>query len=210
PYLVVIGESESGKTSLLRLLAQRISKRYTPQEAQLIVVDYRRSLMDELPSEYVMGYVPNGLELPSHVATLTDLAARRMPPSNVTSEEIRNRSWYTAPDIFLLVDDYDLVATASSNPLHPLLDYLPFARDLGLRVVLCRNSAGASRSMYEPVMHYLWEQGTRGLTLSGDKSEGALIGSVTPHRRPPGRATLTGRRDMPRQVQLAYLPPHAG
>ncbi|MEU0836613.1 type VII secretion protein EccCb [Streptomyces sp. NPDC005969] len=209
PYLVVLGESESGKTSLLRLLAQRISERYTPQEAQLVVVDYRRSLLDELPSEYVAEYVPNGLELPSHVEALTDLAARRMPPPNITPEELRNRSWYTTPDIFLLVDDYDLVATASGNPLHPLLDYLPFARDIGLRIVLCRNSAGAGRSMYEPVMQYLREQGARGLTLSGDKSEGALIGSVTPHRRPPGRATLTGRRGMPRQVQLAYQPPRA-
>jgi S-DNA-T family DNA segregation ATPase FtsK/SpoIIIE len=210
PYLVVIGESQSGKSSLLRLLAQRISERYTPQEAQLVVVDYRRSLVNELPSDHVAEYVPNGRELPSHIAALTELAARRMPPSNITPEELRNRSWYTTPDIFLLVDDYDLVATASGNPLHPLLDYLPFARDIGLRMVLCRNSAGAGRSMYEPVMQYLREQGARGLTLSGDKSEGALIGSVTPHHRPPGRATLTGRRDMPRQVQLAYLPSRAG
>ncbi|MFE5039115.1 type VII secretion protein EccCb [Streptomyces sp. NPDC056683] len=207
PFLVVIGESESGKTSLLRLLAQRISERYTPEKAQLLVVDYRRSLLDELPSEYVAGYVPNGRELQSHVEALARLAAGRMPPSNVTPEELRNRSWYTAPDVFLLVDDYDLVATASGNPFYPLLDYLPFARDIGLRMVLCRNSAGAGRSMYEPVMQCLREQGARGLTLSGDKSEGALIGSVTPHHRPPGRATLTGRRDVPRQVQLAYQPP---
>jgi len=209
PYLVVIGESESGKTSVLRLLAQRISERYTPEEAQLVVVDYRRSLLDELPSEYVAGYVPNGRELPSRIEDLTRLAASRMPPSDLTPEELRNRSWYTEPDIFLLVDDYDLVATVSGNPLHPLLGYLPFARDIGLRLVLCRNSAGAGRSMYEPVMQYLREQGARGLTLSGDKSEGALIGSVIPHRRPPGRATLTGRRNMPRQVQLAYQPPRA-
>ncbi|MFE9612935.1 type VII secretion protein EccCb [Streptomyces sp. NPDC006012] len=207
PYLVVIGESESGKTSLLRLLAQRISERYTPEEAQLIVIDYRRSLMGDLPSEYVTEYVPNGLELPSHIGALTRVAAQRMPPSDITPEELRNRSWYTTPDFFLLVDDYDLVATSSGNPLRPLLDYLPFARDVGLRMVLCRNSMGAARAMYEPVMQYLRDQGARGLTLSGDKSEGALIGSVTPHRRPPGRATLTDRRHLPRQVQLAYQPP---
>ncbi|MFF5715016.1 type VII secretion protein EccCb [Streptomyces sp. NPDC012756] len=207
PYLVVFGESESGKTSLLRLLVQKISERYTPQEAQLVVVDYRRSLLGDLPADYVTEYIPNGLELPSHVTALTDLADKRMPPPHVTPEELRNRSWYTTPDIFLLVDDYDLVSTASGNPLLPLLEYLPFARDIGFRMVLCRNSAGAGRSMYEPVMQYLREQGARGLTLSGDKSEGALIGSVTPHRRPPGRGTLTGRRDLPRQVQLAFQPP---
>ncbi|WP_328624438.1 type VII secretion protein EccCb [Streptomyces sp. NBC_00353] len=207
PYLVVFGESESGKTSLLRLLAQRISKRYTPQEAQLVVVDYRRSLVGELPSEYVTKYVRNGLDLQSHIEGLVDFLEKRMPPSDVTAEQLRHRSWYKGPDVFLLVDDYDLVATASGNPLRPLLDYLPFARDIGLRMVLCRNSAGAARSMYEPVMQYLREQGAHGLTLSGDKSEGALIGSVIPSRQPPGRATLTGRRIKPLQVQLAYQPP---
>ncbi|MGW5062928.1 type VII secretion protein EccCb [Streptomyces sp. NPDC004096] len=209
PYLVVIGESQSGKTSLLRLLAQRISERYTPQEAQLIVVDYRRSLLGDLPSQFVTEYVPNGLQLQSHVEALVDVVGKRLPSSDVTPEQLRNRSWYTAPDIFLLVDDYDLVATASGNPLHLLLEYLPFARDIGLRVVLCRNSAGAGRSMFEPIMQRLGELGAHGLTLSGDKSEGPLIGSVTPRRQPPGRATFTGRRNMPRQVQLAYQPPHA-
>ncbi|WP_030607875.1 type VII secretion protein EccCb [Streptomyces sclerotialus] len=210
PYLVVIGESESGKTSLLRLLAHRISERYTPEEAQLVVVDYRRSLLSDLPSEHVTEYILTGSQLQNHVGALTAVAAERMPPSDVTPEELRNRSWYTAPDIFLLVDDYDLVATPSGNPLHPLLDYLPFARDIGLRIVLCRNSAGAGRSMFEPMMQYLREQGAHGLTLSGDKSEGPLIGSVIPHRQSPGRATLTGRRNIPRQVQLAYQLPRSG
>lgn len=116
PYLVVFGESESGKTSLLRLLAQRISKRYTPQEAQLVVVDYRRSLVGELPSEYVTKYVRNGLDLQSHIEGLVDFLEKRMPPSDVTAEQLRHRSWYKGPDVFLLVDDYDLVATASGNP----------------------------------------------------------------------------------------------
>ncbi|MFG2733633.1 type VII secretion protein EccCb [Streptomyces harbinensis] len=209
PHLVVIGESGSGKTSLLRLLARRISERYTPQEAQLITVDYRRSLMGDLPTEHVARYIPHGLELESAVEALADLAADRMPTSEVTPEQLRDRSWYEGPDIFLIVDDYDLIASPSGNPLRPLLSYLPFARDIGLRVVLCRTSAGAGRSMFEPIMQYLREQGTYGLTLSGDKAEGSLIGSVTPRRQPPGRATLTSRRGSPRQVQLAYLPPHA-
>jgi S-DNA-T family DNA segregation ATPase FtsK/SpoIIIE len=206
PHLVVIGEGESGKTSLLRLLAHRISERYTPQEAALMVVDYRRSLLGDLPLEHVIPYVVNGVELQSAIRGLADLLASRMPASDITPEQLRDRSWYSGPDIFLLVDDYDLVATASGNPLHPLLDYLPFARDVGLRVVLCRNSAGAGRSMYEPVMQRLVELGAHGLMLSGDKSEGSLFGSVAPFHQSPGRAMFTGRRNPPRQVQLAYQP----
>jgi S-DNA-T family DNA segregation ATPase FtsK/SpoIIIE len=209
PFLVVIGESESGKSSLLRLLAQRISERYTPQEAQLVVVDYRRALLGNLPPEHVTEYVPSGMQLQRLIDALADLMARRIPGPDVTPEQLRHRSWYTGPDIFLLVDDYDLVATASGNPLHRLLDHLPIARDIGVRIVLCRSSAGAGRAMYEPFLQSLREQGAHGLTLSGDKSEGPLIGSVVPFRRQPGRATLTGRRTGVRQVQLAYQPPHA-
>ena len=43
----------------------------------------------------------------------------------------------------MIVDDYDLVATSSGNPLQPLLEYLPFARDLGLRLIIARSSSGA-------------------------------------------------------------------
>ncbi|QDY77262.1 type VII secretion protein EccCb [Streptomyces qinzhouensis] len=208
PWLVVFGEGESGKTSLLRLLAHRIAERYTPEQAQLIVVDYRRSLLGELPPEHVMQYVP-GLGLQPHVAALADLARRRLPAPDITPDQLRDRSWYTGPDLFLLVDDYDLVATASGNPLLPLLEHLPFARDVGLRLVLCRSSAGASRALYEPLLQYLREQGAPGLMLSGDRSEGAFFGSVPPSRQPPGRGTLSGRRNRSRQVQLAYLPPRS-
>jgi DNA segregation ATPase FtsK/SpoIIIE, S-DNA-T family len=207
PHLVVIGEAGSGKTSLLRLLAQRIGERYTPREAQLNVVDYRRSLIGELPGEHVWHYAANGRDLERCVKDLVDRVSGRMPGVDVTPDQLRNRSWYKGPDIFLLVDDYDLVATSSGNPLQALLEHLPFARDLGFRVVLCRNSAGASRALYEPVLQRLRELGTTGLMLSGDKSEGTLLGTEIPSSKPPGRATLTGNRRSPRQVQLAYQPP---
>ncbi|MFJ8230835.1 type VII secretion protein EccCb [Streptomyces sp. NPDC094448] len=209
PWLVVFGESESGKSSLLRLLAHRIAERYTPAQAQLFVVDYRRSLLGELPPEHVVQYVP-AAGLQPHVAALTDLARRRLPTHDVTPDQLRNRSWYSGPDLFLLVDDYELVATGSGNPLLPLLEHLPFARDVGLRLVLCRSSAGASRAVYEPLLNHLREQGTPALMLSGDRSEGPLFGSVPLSRQPPGRGTLTGRRGRPRQVQLAYRPVRKG
>ncbi|MEW1550628.1 type VII secretion protein EccCb [Streptomyces tsukubensis] len=212
PWLVVVGEPGSGKSSLLRLLANRIAERYTPAQAQLFVVDYRRSLLGELPPEHVVQYVPStGLQ--PHVAALTDLARRRLPTTDVTPDQLRDRSWYSGPDLFLLVDDYDLVATASGNPLLPLLEHLPFARDVGLRLVLCRSSAGAGRALYEPLLQYLREQGAPALLLSGDRSEGPLFGPVPLSRQPPGRGTLTGARGLrrrARQVQLAYRRPREG
>ncbi|MQS05570.1 hypothetical protein, partial [Streptomyces alkaliterrae] len=66
---------------------------------------------------------------------------------------------------------------SGANPLNPLLEYLPFARDVGLRLILARSSAGASRSSFEPVMQRTKELGAQGLILSGDPGEGPLMGN---------------------------------
>ncbi|WP_405188959.1 type VII secretion protein EccCb [Streptomyces anulatus] len=209
PHLVVIGESGSGKTSLLRLLTRRVSERYTPAEARLIVVDYRRSLLDSAGTDHLAEYLTSGAKLPSHMHALAETLARRLPGPDVTAEQLRSRSWYTGPDIFLVVDDYELVSTASGNPFAPILEYLHMARDIGLRLVLCRNSTGAARAMYEPVLQQLRRLETTALTLSCDRGEGPLFGSATPVGQPPGRAVLTTRRRPEQRVQLAYLPPPA-
>ena len=61
------------------------------------------------------------------------------------------------PRIVLLVDDYDMLATA--DPLRPLLPYLPSARDLGLHVILARPVAGAARAAYDMVLQTLRDTG---------------------------------------------------
>ena len=80
----------------------------------------------------------------------------------------------------MLVDDYDLVATGPANPLRPLEEFLPQARDIGLHLVLTRRSGGASRALYEPIIQRLRELSSPGLIMSGDRDEGALVGNVRP------------------------------
>ncbi|ELP62636.1 type VII secretion protein EccCb [Streptomyces turgidiscabies] len=206
PFFLVYGESESGKSSFLRLLVRQLRARVSPEEAQLLVVDYRRSLLGEVPQEYLLSYCPSGPPVAEVVGQLAEVLQARMPGPDVTAEQLRDRSWYRGKDVYLLVDDYDLVATSSGNPLAPLIEYLPFARDLGLRVVLTRSSGGASRAQYEPFVTRLKELGAQGLMLSGDPAEGFLLGSVKPTRLPPGRGTLVTRRGT-HGVQLAYPPP---
>ncbi|MFJ8251512.1 hypothetical protein [Streptomyces sp. NPDC094466] len=59
-------------------------------------------------------------------------------------------------------------------------------------------------------MQSLRNLGASALTLSCDRGEGPLLGSVTPVGQPPGRASLTTRRKPERRVQLAYLPAPTG
>ncbi|MEI7030724.1 type VII secretion protein EccCa [Streptomyces pratensis] len=206
PFFLVFGDSESGKTNLLRLIAKQIAERYSPDEAKLVVGDYRRALLGALPEQHLLEYAPMASSLQMHMEALAGVFSRRQPPTDVTPQQLRDRSWWTGPQIFIIVDDYDLVATNAGNPLAPLAEYLPFARDTGVRFIIARSSAGASRAMYEGFMQRVKELGAQGVVLSGDPGEGELIGPVRGHPMPPGRGYFASRRRGTPMVQIGRLP----
>ncbi|HEX5565422.1 MAG TPA: type VII secretion protein EccCa [Streptomyces sp.] len=206
PFFLVFGESESGKTALLRLLAKQICERYTPDEARIVVADYRRSLLSNIPDSHLIVYAAMSNAMDSHMAALKDLMEKRTPPEDVTPQQLRDRSWWAGPKMFLIVDDYELVATSSGNPLAMLTDHLPFARDIGVCFVIARSAAGASRSSYEPFMQRIKELGAQGVLLSGDPSEGELIGNVRGRPMPPGRGYFVSRKRGAPLVQTGWLP----
>jgi type VII secretion protein EccCa/type VII secretion protein EccCb len=208
PHFLLFGDAECGKSSFLRALATSVVRRFTPEQARLILVDYRRSLMDLPESDHRIGYgiqAQKTLELMQSVAGYME---RRLPGPDVTAQQLRDRSWWTGPELFVLVDDYDLVMAGPTNPLTPLLEYLPQARDVGLHLVLTRRAGGASRALYEPVIQRLRELSAPGLVMSGPSDEGALIGPVRPALMPAGRGRLITRREGVRLIQLAHLPPY--
>ena len=49
PHLLVFGDGRSGKSALLRSYAHEIMRTRTPRQAQIVVVDFRRSLLGEVP-----------------------------------------------------------------------------------------------------------------------------------------------------------------
>jgi S-DNA-T family DNA segregation ATPase FtsK/SpoIIIE len=125
----------------------------------------------------------------------------------VTQHQLRTRSWWSGPEIFLVIDDYDLVAAATGNPLTPLADYLPHAKDLGLHVIVARRSGGAARAMFDPVLARLRDLGCMGLMMSASPDEGILLGSVRPSAQPPGRGSLITRGQADQLIQVAWTDP---
>ena len=130
-----------------------------------------------------------------------------MPGEHVTQHQLRTRTWWSGPEIYLVIDDYDLVAEASGNPLAPLADLLPHAKDLGLHVVVARRSGGAARAMFDPVLARLRDVGCIGLMMSASPDEGVLLGSVRPSSLPAGRATLLTRGNPDQLIQVAWSDP---
>jgi DNA segregation ATPase FtsK/SpoIIIE-like protein len=138
------------------------------------------------------------------VAGLHVTLSSRLAGPEVSVDELRRRAWWTGPELFVVVDDYDLVVTPTANPLLPLLEFLAQARDVGLHLLVARRSGGASRAMFEPLLQRLRDLGTPGLLLSGDRQEGPLLGGCTPMPQPPGRGILVRRREPPRLIQVAW------
>ncbi|WP_019870634.1 type VII secretion protein EccC [Salinispora oceanensis] len=209
PHFLLFGDGESGKSTFLRALAQSIVDRNEPNEARLILVDYRRSMLGDITTDHLVGYGSSAQLTENIVAEVAAVMRDRLPPNDVKPDELRARSWWKGPDLYLLVDDYDLVAGAGSNPLMPLLEFLPQARDIGLHLIIARRTGGASRALYEPVLMRLREISTPGIVMSGNRDEGVLLGTVRPGPLPPGRGWLVTRREGTRLVQLVNLPSQA-
>jgi S-DNA-T family DNA segregation ATPase FtsK/SpoIIIE len=180
PHLLVLGDRGSGKSSVLRLLAHEVVRTRTPADAQILLVDPRRSIGGFVPDAYLLD------DLDGVVAHLRGRAP----------------GW-AGPDVFVLVDDHDLVAPS----LHPLVPLLPVARDVGLHLVVARRSGGAARAMFEPVLQTMRDLGAPGLLLAGSPDEGPLLGGVRPAPAPPGRGRLVSRDRGVEVVQVAWVQP---
>jgi DNA segregation ATPase FtsK/SpoIIIE, S-DNA-T family len=206
PNLLILGDSECGKTAALRTLCREITRTKTAAQARVLVVDFRRSLLGVIETEHLAGYAMSPAALEVLLPDLLDVLRRRMPPPDASQTELRTRSWWSGPGIYVVVDDYDLVVTPTGNPLIGLLEYLPYARDVGLHVIVARRSGGAARALFEPLLAGLHDLGCLGLMMSGRPEEGALLGSGRPARLPPGRGVLITRTGEEQLLQVGWCP----
>lgn len=206
-HLYAFGDGGSGKSALLRAVADEVRRVWTPAGAQIFAVDLRRSLLGEIPAEYLAGYLTTQEQATEEIAGLAAYLRTRLPGPDVTPEQLRARSWWTGAEVFVLVDDYDLVATSAGNPLAPLVPLLAQAGDVGLHLVLTRRTGGAGRAMYEPVLQALRDLAAPGLVLAGSPDEGALVGAARPVPGVPGRGQLVTRDGGRQVVQLAFSAP---
>ncbi len=204
PHFLVFGDSGSGKSTFLRTWMTGLVARRTAYEARFIVVDYRRALLGVVPQAHLGAYAGDARAAQVYAGQVAAKLAERLPPPNVTVEQLRERNWWTGPDLYLVVDDYDLVSNGRNSPLSPLVDYLPQARELGFHVVLARRVAGLTRiGATDPLLSRIRELGADGLVLSGDHREGVILGSQRAAQRPPGRGVLVRRQFPPTLIQVA-------
>ncbi|OLZ55982.1 type VII secretion protein EccCa [Amycolatopsis keratiniphila] len=206
-HFYAFADGESGKTNLLRQITRGITERYTTQEAVIILVDYRRTMLGFIGGDQLLGYAVSAAQLESMVKDVHGSMTRRLPGPDVTQEQLKTRSWWTGPELFVIVDDYDLVATQTSNPLKPLAEFLAQAKDVGLHIVVVRRSGGASRAMFDPILGKLREIAAPGMVMNGSRDEGNLVANVKPSQMPPGRGNLVTRKHGKQLMQVSWIQP---
>ncbi|MFD8706885.1 SAV_2336 N-terminal domain-related protein [Kitasatospora sp. NPDC059648] len=206
PLFAVFGDEGAGKTALLRLLVKQLTERYPADRVGFLVADFRRTLIHEVPPEYLVHYASSASGVDTLVRILRVAAAGRTPDVPQTVPGRRRHK-----DVFLVVDDLDLVTANGQDPLSPLVEFLPQARELGLRVIVARRSEGAGRARpTEPFLRAVCTHGAHGVLLSGDGDEGPLLGLAAPRLLPPGRGVRVTQKHLSGTlIQTGWLPPGA-
>jgi DNA segregation ATPase FtsK/SpoIIIE, S-DNA-T family len=208
-HLLILGDRECGKTTLLRTWMRGLTQRNTSEQVKLILVDYRKTLIEFSRSEHVLTYAVSSDQVKETVSFLKTEMEKRLAGSLKQSAEQmgQGRSW-SGPRYYLVVDDYESVATPApqnGNPLNPLESFLGSGPEIGLHVILARRVVELSRSNFDPIFRGVRGLETPGLLMRGDPVEGrqALHKQNISDGLPTGRACYVARGAAPTMVQIA-------
>ncbi|MBR8743570.1 type VII secretion protein EccCa [Nocardiopsis sp. MG754419] len=207
PHLVAFGDPKSGKSTFLRGMVKQITQR-SSEEIGVVMVDFRRSHLELVPQEHLLSYCTNVEQTAAVAKSLAKSLKERLPGPDITPRQLRERSWWKGLDLYIVVDDMDMLGTRN-NPLAALTPFISQGSDLGLHLVVARRTGGAGRSLFEPVMQALNEMATPGVLFSGDRREGRISNGIASKELPPGRAQLALRGRRPELLQAGWSDPPA-
>ncbi|MDO4910132.1 MAG: type VII secretion protein EccCb [Corynebacterium sp.] len=183
PFLFIAGNRGSGKSTALATIVRNIEQM---PDAQIVMLDHKRSHLGLVSPSVTRAYSASSDASSAAISDLVDYLSLRLPQADTTPEQLRTRSWWQGPHIFLLIDDLDVLPDMTLSPLQSLI---PYARDIGLSIVIARNAGGLHRALYQPVIGDIKDQSPTVLLLDTDPDEGSVLGIRTTHQ-PPGRGHL--------------------
>ncbi|ADL09894.1 type VII secretion protein EccC [Corynebacterium pseudotuberculosis] len=187
-HLLCVGNQGCGKSTLMRAITTGIEA-MGKEHARIVMIDHRRAHLGAIHEDMLAAYSATSQDTERLISDVIVTLRSRLPNSDVTAEQLKNRSWWCGPDIFLLIDDLDILPDGC---LYPLLELLPHSKDIGLHVVVCRKLGGMQRALYQPFLAELRDQQPTVIILDGDRDEGPIFG-VRPSQWPPGRGILVER-----------------
>jgi type VII secretion protein EccCb len=210
PHLLIFGAAKSGKTTIAHAIARAICARNSPQQVRFMLADYRSGLLDAVPDSHLLaaGAINrNSQSLDESIKALAGNLKKRLPPADLTTAQLRSRSWWTGPDVVLLVDDWHMIVAAAGGmpPMGPLAPLLPAAPDIGLHIMVTCQMSQAYKATMDKFVGTAYGAGSPTMFLSGEKQDFPSR-ELQVKKRPPGQAfwvTPEGKE----VIQAAYIDP---
>ncbi|CAM3336719.1 type VII secretion protein EccCa [Dermacoccus barathri] len=199
-HLLAMGDSQSGKTNLLRSICRQLVAEASPDDLVIALFDPRQELDGAVPEDFLGGHAKSPMLARNLAAAIGKELTTRVPSDPTASGPVQTPT----PRIVLVIDDYDVLTAGGSSPLAELAPYASMAREVGLHVIMTRKVAGAARGMYEGFTAAVRESGAATLLMDGDRTEGALVGGIRPRHFPPGRGMYIQGGRAPHVIQVAY------
>jgi type VII secretion protein EccCb len=201
-HLMVTGRRECGRTTTLATIMAEIGRLYAPgassaptppagqPSAQVWLVDPRRQLLTVLGPEYVEKFAYNLDGVQAMMGELAAILASRQPPPGLSAEELLSRSWWSGPEIFLIVDDIQQLPPGFDSPLQQAAPWVTRAADVGLHVLVTRTFGGWSSAGSDPILRALHQANAPLLVMDADPDEGFIRGKMKGGPLPRGRGLL--------------------
>uniref|UniRef100_UPI003565FF3B type VII secretion protein EccCa n=1 Tax=Mycobacterium marinum TaxID=1781 RepID=UPI003565FF3B len=201
-HLMVTGRRECGRTTTLATIMSEIGRLYAPgatsvpapppgqPSAQVWLIDPRRQLLTALGSNYVERFAYNLDGVQAMMGELAAVLAGREPPPGLSAEELLSRSWWSGPEIFLIVDDIQQLPPGFDSPLHKAAPWVNRAADVGLHVIVTRSFGGWSSAGSDPMLRALHQANAPLLVMDADPDEGFIRGKMKGGPLPRGRGLL--------------------
>ena len=129
--------------------------RWTSDDLVIAVMDVRGDTAGEVPEAYLGGHASTSAQARQLAEAIAEELSWRLDPALRPTGDTEGPSSRvdaapgSDPRIVVVVDDFDILGSGGTEPLAPLLEFLPSARDLKLHVLLTRLVAGSGRALYE-------------------------------------------------------------
>ncbi|MDK8486276.1 type VII secretion protein EccCa [Corynebacterium pseudodiphtheriticum] len=186
-HFLCVAARGMGKTTTLRTVMAGISD-LGREQARMVVIDHRRAHLGTIDQDMLAAYSHSAPQTEKVLADAVTTLRQRLPSADISPEQLARRDWWDGPEIYLVIDDYDLVA---DNVLHPLIELIPHARDIGMHLVVARKAGGFNRAAFGPVLSAIRDSQPCVVVLGADKDDGPFFG-IKPVPQ-PSNGPLPGR-----------------
>ena len=180
PHLLIYGEPKSGKSEIVATLIDSITRSFSePGSAEIILIDPRNRHLERVSEINLFARIRRDHELEPVINALNGLCdlASRTVPNDISASARKARSWWTGPEIFIIIDDYQIVAPRHSDPaIHKLAPWVQNdSLERGFHFIIARQAGGLmAAENSDPLLRQLSADRAPTILLSADKFEGGV------------------------------------